>query len=88
MGQIIVWTPKLIEEFKKSSCLTDLEEQVLDTRVALISRISASMILHISTSTYDRVVKRLKVKYDVAQKENPNLPPRKKSQKEIWMDNN
>ena len=88
MGQIIVWTPRLIEEFKKSSCLTELEEQILDTRVALISRTSSCMLLNISSSTYDRAVKRLKIKYDMAQKENPNLPKRKNSQKEVWMDNN
>ena len=88
MGQIIVWTPKLIEEFKKSSCLTELEEKILDTRIALISRTSACMLLNISSSTYDRAVKKMKIKYDLAQKENPNLPPRKFSQKEVWMDSN
>lgn len=42
--------------------------------------------LSMSEASVHRIIKRLKHKYDEAQKHNIILPPRKKSAKELYMD--
>ena len=41
-----------------------------------------------STATVDKIIRRLKEKYDKVQKYEPLPPPRKSSDKETRMDNN
>lgn len=41
-----------------------------------------------SVSTVDKIIARLKTKYDAVQKYNPLLPPRRTSKEEEWMDEN
>ena len=56
------------------------------TRVAGWSRTKQSLELHMSLGQIDRIIKRLKVKYDRAAEFNPILPPRKDSAEETYMD--
>ena len=56
------------------------------TRVAGWSRTKQSMELGMSLSTVDRIIKRLKIKYDNCEKYSPILPPRKFSAEETYMD--
>ena len=56
------------------------------TRVAGWSRTKQADTLHISVSLLDKRIAKLKKKYDYVQKTSPLLPPRKPSEKELWMD--
>lgn len=78
----------IIETFIRDAMLTEEEEKVLRTRVAGWPRSKQAMEFGMSTSTLDRIIRRLKDKYDLAAKFNPKLPPRKTSEQEQWMDDN
>lgn len=88
MSHEVPWNKVIVEEFVKESLLTEQEEKVLRTRIAGWSRTKQSMELNISMSTLDRIIKRLKMKYDNVQKYNPILPPRKSSVFENWLNDN
>ena len=62
------------------------EEAIMRTRVAGWSRTQQSMELGMSLATVDRIIKRLKVKYDNVQKYSVLLPPRRDSVEETYMD--
>ena len=47
-----------------------------------------AFMLHVSKSTVEKTIANLKKKYDIVQKNNPELPPRRFSAKEVYMDNN
>lgn len=58
------------------------------TRVAGWSRTKQSMEFDMSISTIDKIIKRCKQKYDIVEKSNPILPPRKFNAEETYkMDN-
>ena len=70
------------------ACLSQTERDVLHCRVMGMTRIQTSMYLDgLSVSAIDKIIKRLKAKYDVVQKEYPNeLHPRRDSAEETYMD--
>jgi len=82
----VIWSKVIVEEFVEKGGLTKLEEQVLRTRVAGWTRTEQCMKLGLSMATLDRVIKRLKVKYDHCQQYSALLPKRKSSAKELYMD--
>ena len=86
MAHQVPWGKIILEEFIAQAELTDLEEQIMRTRVKGWSRVKQADYFNISLSTLDRIIKRLKKKYDAAQKYSPILPPRKYSAEEAWMD--
>lgn len=88
MSHEVAWGKVILEEFIEQASLTPLEEKVIRTRVKGWSRSVQADTFGISLSTLDRVIKRLKQKYDKAQKYSPILPPRKHSDAETWMDEN
>lgn len=89
MAKQVLWTKRALEFFIDYCCLNEMEEQIMRTRVKGWTRTQQAMALNCDLSTIDRNIKRLKIKYDVAQRENPDiLPPRKPSAKETYMDNN
>lgn len=89
MSHQVVWTRRVVTLFEDAANLTDLERQVLETRVAGMTRVQQSFYLNLSVSTIDKVISRLKQKYDVVQKEYPDdLKPRKFSAAETYMDDN
>ena len=61
---------------------------IMRTRAAGWTRTQQAMRLGMSISTVDKIIKRLKVKYDRAAQFNPLLPPRKPSAAETYMDSN
>ena len=61
---------------------------IMRTRVAGWTRTRQAAELCMSLSTVDKIISRLKVKYDHVAKYNPILPPRKMSAAETYMDNN
>lgn len=88
MAHQVPWNKIIVETFIQQAMLTRDEEWVLRTRVAGWSRTKQAMELGMSTATVDKIIRRLKDKYDKVQKYEPLLPPRKFSDKETWMDNN
>ena len=88
MSHQVIWTKFILERFIDVGNLTKEEEAVMRTRDAGWTRTEQSMKLGMSLSTIDRIIKRLKVKYDRAQKYDVLLPPRKQSSQELYMDEN
>lgn len=86
MSHQVVWTKIVLETFIAEANLTELEEQVMRTRCAGWTRTKQADKLNISLSTLDRIIKRLKVKYDKAQKYSLILPARKDSAEETYLD--
>lgn len=82
----VPWNKIILEEFVKLGGLTKEEEIVIRTRVAGWTRVKQSIDLGMSLSTLDRIIRRLKVKYDMVQPYSPLLPPRKFSAEETYMD--
>lgn len=89
MAHQIKWTKQLTEDFIEMAMLSDDEAYIIRSRVKNTPVSIQSAYLNCSESTVHRMIAKLKKKYDVVQKENPNkFPPRKKSAKETWMDRN
>ena len=88
MSHQVIWTKFILERFIDVGNLTKDEEAVMRTRAAGWTRTEQSMKLGMSLSAIDRIIKRLKVKYDRAQKYDVLLPPRKQSSQELYMDEN
>lgn len=86
MSHQVIWTKIVLEEFVSSANLTEFEEHIMRTRAAGWTRTKQAQEFHVDLSTVDRTIKRLKIKYDAAQKHNPLLPPRKNSAAELYMD--
>lgn len=86
MSKQVIWTKLIVETFIEDAHLSVEEEFVLRTRAKGWPVSRQAMELHVSESTIHRIIKRLKCKYDEAQKTNVLLPPRKKSAKELYMD--
>lgn len=88
MSKEVPWNKIIVETFVEDAMLTKEEEMVLRTRVAGWTRTKQARELNISIATLDRIIARLKVKYDNVQKFNPILPPRRMSETERYLDEN
>lgn len=86
MSNQVPWNKVIVEEFVDKALLTKDEEWVLRTRVAGWSITKQSLELGMSISTVNRIVAKLKKKYDKVSINNPLLPPRRNSEKETWLD--
>lgn len=86
MAHEVIWTKLIVETFLSEANLSKEDEMILRTRAAGWSRTRQSTELNMSLSSIDRRIKRMKQIYDVVQKTNPILPPRKESKEEEWMD--
>jgi hypothetical protein len=85
MSRQVEWNKVVLEEFVEMGGLTLIEEQIIRTRVAGWSRIEQSMKFGLSVATVDRIIARLKKKYDNCQQYSPLLPPRKKCAKDLYL---
>lgn len=79
MTNEVIWTKLVLERFIQLANLTEEEEIVIRTRAAGWSRVKQAMELNISISGIDRIISRLRKKYDEVQRLDPILPPRKRS---------
>ena len=84
----VPWNKIILETFIDLAVLTKDEEMVMRTRVAGWTVTKQALELGMSEATVHRIIKRLKEKYDNVQKYCVMLPPRRVSEKEIWLDNN
>lgn len=90
MSHEIPWSKTILSFVLDNALLTDLERDILFTRVAKGYTIKKQCLeFHISERTCHRVVRSLKDKYDALQKEYPDkIPPRRQTKYEEYLDNN
>lgn len=87
MAKQVKWTKQLTEDFIEFASLSDEEAYLMRSRVKNVPISIQSEYIGCSISTTNRMISRLKQKYDAVQKEHPDkFPPRKFSAKETWMD--
>lgn len=86
MSKQIAWNKHLVERFIEEAMLNEFEQKILITRAKGITRTEQSIMFNCSLATIDRTIKRLKIKYDKVQLLNKDLPTRKKSVEETYMD--
>ena len=88
MSKEIIWSKIILETFVEEALLTKEEEMIIRTRVAGWTRTKQALELNMSVTNVDKIIARLKLKYDEVQKYNLILPPRKNSEAEDYMDKN
>lgn len=86
MSHQVIWSKLILETFISEANLTKDEEMIMRTRVTKWTRTKQAAELCMSLSTVDKIIARLKLKYDHVAKYNPILPPRKASAAETYMD--
>lgn len=86
MAHQVPWNKLILETFIEEALLTKEEEWIMRTRVAGWTITQQADKLGMSKSSVDRLIRKLKKKYDNVERTNPLLPPRKDSAKEIYMD--
>ena len=89
MSHEVVWTERVEKFFAEKGNLTEHERKILHLRVMGLTRTQIKFYLDDGTEvwTIDRIVKKLKKRYDVVQKEYPDiLPVRKECEQEAYMD--
>lgn len=87
MAHQVPWSKIILETFIEEAALTEDEEKIIRTRVAGWTVVKQSIEFNMCVSRVEKIVRRLKLKYDQVQKYNPILPPRKFSAAELYMDN-
>lgn len=86
MANQVCWTKRIVETFIEEACLTKEEQDILRTRVAGLTISEQAEKFNISIGKVNRIIKRLKWKYDNVQKYCKELPVRKESAAELYMD--
>lgn len=86
MAKQICWTKKIVDTFIEEAYLTEEEQDILRTRVAGLTISEQAEKFNISIGKVNRIIKRLKWKYDNVQKYCQDLPLRKESAAELYMD--
>lgn len=76
----------IVEEFVKEAILSKEEEMVIRTRAMGWTITKQAMELNMSVDNVNKIIAKLKKKYDAVQKYDVLLPPRKESSKELYMD--
>lgn len=86
MAKEVPWTKIFLDEFADKAGLNEEEINIVRTRMLGWTRVKQSREFHMSLATIDRMIRRLKVKYDQVQPYSDILPPRKYSVEETYMD--
>ena len=87
MAKQVRWNKFLYDRFCELAMLSDFEKEVLEGRIRGMSIVEQSIKHNTSTASISRTINRLKEKYDDVQKfDGSNLPVRRVSEEEKWMD--
>lgn len=86
MARQVPWNEEIYIEFSRLAMLSDLEKEILRTRIMGFSISQQAMEFNISERSVSRIISVLKRKYDAVQPKSSKLPPRKSSSAEEWMD--
>lgn len=73
----IIWTKSIFEEFVNIAMLNEEEVAVVKASIDNWTQTKMELELHMSKAKINRLLKRCRIKYDVAQKESDILPIRK-----------
>lgn len=87
MAKQVNWNEDIYTEFSRLAMLSPLEKEILRTRIMGYSITWQAMHFNVSESSVNRIVSRLKKKYDMVQPYSEKLPKRKNSVEELYMDN-
>lgn len=89
MSKQVKWTADVLRAFINYAMLSDDEIFVMETRIRGWGVSKQAMELNKSESSVHKMISMLKKKYDTVQTEHPDeLPLRRTSSKETWMDEN
>lgn len=90
MSKEVPWSDRVLRFFIEKGALTEDQIFVITTRLKGWTVSKTALEMHKSESSVARIVKDLKIKYDIVQSEYPDqLPLRnKKSVKDKYMDDN
>lgn len=89
MAHQVKWTKKTFELFCDLAMLSDTERFIMKTRIESRPISWQANQLNMSEANVHKIISKLKKKYDAVQLDHPeDLPPRRKSEKETWMDSN
>lgn len=86
MRTTVNWNEGLYMLFISKMMLSRIEREVLRCRIMEYTVSEIADELGVSKSTVDRTVKKLRIKYDKLRTMDSTLPPRRMSEKEIFMD--
>lgn len=87
MAKQVIWTKKTLDFFLENSGMNDFQKQIMIDRCKNLTVIQMSIKYNCSESTVHKEIAKIKKIYDATQKQHPEeLPPRKKSAKELYMD--
>ena len=84
MAKQVIRNKTILEEFIRLALLSEEEERILRTRALGWSRAKQCIEFGMSESTLDRIIKRLKLKYDSVQPYSDILPKRKSKACELY----
>lgn len=86
----IRWSKKVFDTFIEEGMLNDFQIELMKSRIKGDTvKYQAIVLFHVSESTIHREIKKLKDLYDEIQKQHPDdMPVRKNSKQEEYMDNN
>lgn len=76
MSHKILWTRSMLDEFVKEAIMTKDEEFIVRTRAEGWSRQQQAFELHTSLQSVDRMIKKIKLKYDNIARQNERFPAR------------
>lgn len=83
----VKWTEQILRKFEQRALLSEEECYIMESRIKGATVTQQALKLSKSESTIHRIIKELKIKYDLVQQEYPDeFPKRKKSAKETYMD--
>jgi DNA-binding CsgD family transcriptional regulator len=71
-----MWTKTIVEEFISEAMLTTEEEYILKARAKGMSRVEISLKMNMSISKVDKIISKIKKKYDIVSEYDPILPKR------------
>ena len=86
MAKQVPWTKFIYDTFCEEAMLNETERFIMRTRIDGWAVTKQAMHLHMSEANVHRLIKILKCKYDAVAAGNPDLPPRRYSAKETYMD--
>lgn len=87
MAHQVPWTKDVLEAFISMALLSDEEEFIMRSRCKSWTITRQAQYLNCSESTVHNMIKMLKKKYDLVQKEHPDVfPERKFSAEEVYLD--
>lgn len=89
MANQVRWNKYIYERFVEEAMLSQIEQDILKTRIQKIPISVQASMFNTSESTVSRIIAQLKEKYDDVQRLYPDdFPVRVVSEEEKWMDSN